>query len=298
MGIIIRRVTIDMQKMIGDMVDPYKDGFQEEWRKSTFKLVPGELPPGMKCVIGIEGRPYQYETVMRICPVDPDDDILRMSNEGDNLDFVLILTYHADTKATDFTYRFHGSSWKNIYKFLNFMKAAVPENSLYVRIVEKNEDLVKVKLDNILFYEDYDSIEYNLELAKRIVIIENQYGLQFSTEQDISLDDIEMIYFLSDSIMGVPMEFTWESVSLTGNLKLLSTEGLSEDANFKYKEIANITILGQTISDLNVCADFESARIENLEEISAQVKAQRVEQIEIHLVPGRGGNHGTRIVEV
>lgn len=288
---------VDLQKMIGDVVDPYQDQFQEEWRKSTFKIVPEELPPGMKCVIGIENSPYQYETVMRIRPVNPDDNIFVVSNEEDNLDFVLILTYHTDTKATDFTYRFNGETWKSIYKFFNFMKAAVPDNILYVRVIEENQDLFKVKLDRALFYDDYDSIDYNLELAKRLIMIESQFGVQFSTQQDISSNDIEVIYFLSDSIKGVPMGFTWENFNLTGNLHLMSAEGLYGDVNLKYKEIANITILGKTLSDLNVCVNLESAKLENLEEISALVKKQKTEQIEIHLVPGQGGNHGTRIVE-
>lgn len=51
---------IDMQKMIGDKIDPYQDQFQKEWRESTFKIVPEELPVGMNCVIGIEGIPYRY----------------------------------------------------------------------------------------------------------------------------------------------------------------------------------------------------------------------------------------------
>ena len=54
---------IDMQKMIGDKIDPYQDQFQKEWRESTFKIVPEELPVGMNCVIGIEGIPYRLSLI-------------------------------------------------------------------------------------------------------------------------------------------------------------------------------------------------------------------------------------------
>lgn len=54
---------------------------------------------------------------MRMQPVDPDAGIIKISNEECSTDFVLALTYHMDTKATDFTYRFSGKSWKSIYKF-------------------------------------------------------------------------------------------------------------------------------------------------------------------------------------
>jgi hypothetical protein len=289
---------LDMQKMIGDMIDPYQDQFQEEWRNSTFKIIPEELPPGTKCRIGIENSPYQYETVMRMRPVNPDDNILVISNEEDHLDFVLILTYHTDTKAMDFTYRFSGKTWTSIYKFLHFMKTAVPGNTLYVRTAEKEQDLFKAKLDQVLFNDDYEEIDGNLEVAKRLIAIESQYGIQFPTESDISSDDIQMIYFLSDSINAIPLEFTWEKCRITGNLQQLPFQVLSKDMSLKYKEIANITILGKTIPDLNVCVAFESVRIENLEEVRAWIAEHKSEPIEVDLVPGNGGNRGTRMVEI
>lgn len=82
---------LDMQKMIGDNIDPYQEQFQKEWRESKFKIVPEELPAGMNCVIGIDGIPYRYNTVMRIQPVDPDAGIIKISNEEYSTDFVLAL---------------------------------------------------------------------------------------------------------------------------------------------------------------------------------------------------------------
>ncbi|MGN0395205.1 MAG: hypothetical protein ACI4EF_07570 [Coprococcus sp.] len=289
---------IDMQKMIGEVVDPYQDQFQEEWRKSTFKIVPEELPPGMDCVIGIDNSPYRYNTVMRIRPVNPDDNIFVISNEETDSEFVLILTYHTDTKATDFTYKFNGTAWNSIYKFLNFMKAAVSGSTLYVHVIKQDQDLFRSTLEHALLYDDYDSIDYNIELVKRIITIENQFGMNFTTQQGISQDDIEMIYFVSDSINGVPMGFTWENFSLTGKLDLMTFEALCKDVNFKYKEIANITILGTTIPNITVCVNLESARVDNFDEISEYIDEQKTEQVEIRLVPGQGGNHGTRIVEI
>ena len=162
----------------------------------------------MNCAIGIDGIPYRYDTVMRMQPVDPDAGIIKISNEECATDFILALTYYVDTKATDFTYRFSGKSWKNIYKFLNFMKAAIPGNRLFVCVTEQNQDLFSAKLDRILFGDGYDSIDYNIDVAKRLLMIENQYGIQFPTDQDLSDEDIELIGFLSNSIMNKPSGFS------------------------------------------------------------------------------------------
>ena len=287
---------IDMQKMIGDKIDPYQEQFQKEWRECTFKIVPEELPAGMKCVIGIEGIPYQYDTVMRMQPVDPDAGIVKISNEGYSMDLVLTLTYHMDTKAIALTYQFLGNSWKSIYKFLNFMKAAIPGNRLFIRVTEKNQDLFSAKLDRILFGDEYDGIDYNIAIAKRLLMIENQYGIQFSTDQDLSDEDIELITFLSNSIMKKPSGFTWEKFNVTANLHMIEPDGINSETRLEFKETVSITILGQKLTDLIVRVELESAKIANLDFIKEAVKTHKMEQIQISLIPGNRGNHGTRIV--
>ena len=287
---------LDMQKMIGDNIDPYQEQFQKEWRESKFKIVPEELPAGMNCVIGIDGIPYRYNTVMRIQPVDPDAGIIKISNEEYSTDFVLVLTYHVDTRATDFTYRFSGKSWKSIYKFLNFMKAAVPGNRLFVCVTEQKHDLFSVKLDRILFDDEYDNINYNIDIAKRLLMIENQYGIQFPTDQELSDEDIELIGFLSNSIMNKPSGFTWDNFNATANFHVIEPDGINSDARLEFKETVSITILGQKITDLLVSVELESVRIANLDSIKEAVKTHKTEQIQISLVPGNRGNHGTRIV--
>lgn len=289
---------IDMQKMIGDIIDPYQDWFQRAWRKSTFKIVPEELPAGMRCVIGIEGIPYQYNTVMRIQPVDPDANIVKISNEEYSKDFVLALTYHMDTENMDFTYRFSGQSWKCIYKFLNFMKAAIPENVLYIRLIEQNQDLFSIKLDQTLYGDEYDNIDDSIDIARRLLMIENQYGVQFSTNQDLLDEDIELIYFLSDSIMKNPSGFRWNNINLVGNLHMENIERLNADACLEFRETVSITILGQKIANLVVSVKFESVRVANLDEVKKLIKTHKTEQIQISLVPGSRGNHGVRIVEI
>ena len=287
---------LDMQKMIGDNIDPYQEQFQKEWRESIFKIVPEELPAGMNCVIGIDGIPYRYDTVMRIQPVDPDAGIIKISNEEYSTDFVLALTYHVDTRATDFTYRFCGKSWKSIYKFLNFMKEAVPGNRLFVFVTEQKQDLFSVKLDRILFDDEYDNINYNIDIAKRLLMIENQYGIQFPTDQEPSDEDIELIGFLSNSIMNKPSGFTWDNFNATANFHVIEPDGINSDARLEFKETVSITILGKKITDLLVSVELESVKIANLDSIKEAVKTHKTEQIQISLVPGNRGNHGTRIV--
>ena len=289
---------LDMQKMLGNEIDPFQDRFQEEWKKRRYKIVPAELPAGKNCEIGIENSPYRYNTVMRIQPVDPDAQIMKISNEEYSKDFILTLIYHIDTKSIDFSYNFNGKTWSSVRKFLNFMKVAIPENKLYVRLIEENQDLFSVKLDRILFGDEYGSIDYNLEIAKRLVMIEEQYGIQFATDQDISNEEIELVWLLSNSIMGKPSGFTWENFKMTANFCLEQSENLDVDACLEFKEVVKMVILGKEIGNLVIKVKLNSVKIANIDEVKESVKMHKTEQIPIVLVPGSKGNRGTRMVEI
>ena len=126
--------------------------------------------------------------------------------------------------------------------------------------------------------------------------IENQYGIQFPTDQEPSDEDIELIGFLSNSIMNKPSGFTWDNFNATANFHVIEPDGINSDARLEFKETVSITILGQKITDLLVSVELESVRIANLDSIKEAVKTHKTEQIQISLVPGNRGNHGTRIV--
>lgn len=163
-------------------------------------------------------------------------------------------------------------------------------------MTEQKQDLFSVKLDRILFDDEYDNINYNIDIAKRLLMIENQYGIQFPTDQDLSDEDIELIGFLSNSIMNKPSSFTWDNFNATANFHVIEPDEINSDARLEFKETVSITILGQKITDLLVSVELESVRIANLDSIKEAVKTHKIEQIQISLVPGNRGNHGTRIV--
>ena len=143
---------------------------------------------------------------------------------------------------------------------------------------------------------EYNSINYNIDIAKRLLMIENQYGIRFPMDQEPSDEDIELIGFLSNSIMNKPNGFTWDNFNATANFHVIEPDGINSDARLEFKETVSITILGQKITDLLVSVELESVRIANLDSIKEAVKTHKTEQIQISLVPGNRGNHGTRIV--
>lgn len=71
---------------------------------------------------------------------------------------------------------------------------------------------------------------------------------------------------------------------------------IHSEPRLDFKETASITILGQRITDLIVRVELESAKIVNLDIIRGAVKTHKTEQIQISLIPGSNGNHGTRMV--
>lgn len=79
---------------------------------------------------------------------------------------------------------------------------------------------------------------------------------------------------------------------------MVDPAGINNDSCIEFKENVSITILGQKITSLLVKVKLESAKIANLDIIKEAVKTHKTEQIQISLVPGNRGNHGTRMVVV
>lgn len=82
----------------------------------------------------------------------------------------------------------------------------------------------------------------------------------------------------------------------TGQAVLAAKKVINSEPRLDFKETASITILGQRITDLIVRVELESAKIVNLDIIREAVKTHKTEQIQISLIPGSNGNHGTRMV--
>lgn len=77
---------------------------------------------------------------------------------------------------------------------------------------------------------------------------------------------------------------------------VIEPDWINGDARLEFKETVSIAILGQKLTDLIVRVELESVRIANLDIVKEVAKTHRTEQIQISLVPGNRGNHGTRIV--
>lgn len=289
---------VDLKKKLGEFIDPFQDEFQKEWRNSIYKIVPEELPPAQKYIVGIKGSPYHYELMLRLQPVDPDEKIFILSNE-EEADFKFCLKYNYAAHITKINYRFEASSWKSVCQYLRFMKAANKGSMLYMNAVEHDMEVFKTELQAPLYQETYEDIEYNLRVAEDIVLIENQYNVSYSTKEELTESDIELIYFLANSIRGKAEGFTWDRFAVTANVHALSAEALKEEVTFRYHEIADITILGTKICGLKVCYKMDSARIENSDDIMKLMQEDMTaKQVECIMIPGTRGNHGERIVEV
>ena len=288
----------DLKMKLGKVVDPFQDEFQKKWRNSIYKIVPEELPPAQKYIIGIKGSPYRYELMLRVQPVDPDDKMFILSN-GEETDFKLIIKHNFATHTTNVAYRFKASNWASVCQYLRFMKAADKGSTLYINLVDHGMDVFKTELQAPLYQDAYEDIDYNLRIAEDIVLIENQYNINYSTEIELTDGDIALIYFLANSIKGKAEGFTWDRFTVTANIHPISAEALKEEFTFQYNEIEDITILGTKICGLKVCYKMDSAFIENSDEIINLMQGNTAaEQVEIIMIPGTHGNHGERIVEM
>ena len=320
--------VLSMQKYIGDFIDPFQREFQENWRKAyRYELVPPPLPCYV-ADIGIEGCSTKYEgVVLQIQSHIAEEHIVRFESDPEQFcadgcrGLGFRLTYNMDTGKLDFSYCFTRPDWDSLEKYLYFMQAAVTGAELYVTDQKTKQDMFRAKLKEPLLSPDVADIDFSIQMLKNIKLIQAQYSVRFECDRDYNDEEIRLVFFIANSIRGISEEFRWNSFSVKGvlrpteTLKALCRGGssivtkealarqLGKEIRFGYDEKARIKIGHVILEGITVHSEFESARIDNSDEIIEMCGdkllglQKDLPQIEMKMVPG-SSNSGKRIVVV
>lgn len=292
---------IDIEKMIGNVIDPLQEDFQKNCKESTFKIIPPTLPPAKNCILGIKDTEEKYNNFLfRVQPVDPDMNILHLSNCENYDDLKIDLIYHLDNGKTDFTYSFKGTNWKQLRKFLKFMKAASTGATLYIYSNEDETDIFRTILQHALYDDEYDQLEGDLLFIRDLLLVEAYWGVDFDFNSEFDTDDMEIISFLSKSIRGEAEKFTWDTFSCNG---VLTPQTDSADYNtemtISFKSHVDLMVHGVTIPNLEIEEHLESAKFahpDELKQVLENTPDTSANQISIELIPSESNNWASRKV--
>lgn len=324
--------VVSMQKFIGDMIDPFQQAFQEQMKQSRFEIVP---PKPLEYIvdIGIESDGVFYKgIIMKQVPVKVEDNIVRfesdpeLPDENGNKGLGFRITYHTDTQALDFNYKYIRCSWDGMKQYMLFMKAATADKTLYAALRDRDYNMFEATLTTPLYNSDEGNIDFTLAFIKDIRLIEAQFYVEFDWNIDYSDDDISLISFVADSVRGKPQEVRWSEFTVNGVLHpekaLLKAIGddsdqdkndkiktlidnLSMDFKFGFHEETDIIIGNVTLQNVVIQYEFETAHISNIREIIDSYgydefitdldSGKNMGQVELLIAPG-SSDKATRII--
>lgn len=327
---------LDMKKMIGDMEDPYQDSFQEEWRKSTFQIIPEKLPPAIRCTMKIKGTDMSYEgIILDFQPSDPDQPVMVLSNEGSGDDMKITLQYNGESGDVKFSYHFCATSWKSLLKFYMFMKSAGAGARLILWAEDTDEEILSADLDRPLYFGNYKDLDAGIQFVKNLNLVSAQFQKEFDIGTEYDAEEIEAIAFLADSIRNRPTEFRWNTFTMNAMLSSVPeeiakldevcdeipnerdhgtkdevqnrTKGKMKDQiydgmSLEWRVTTDIRIKNVLITDIIVHETFDSVQFLNKEEIldamDTEIASGKPVPVCIRAVPGEKGNTGRKIAEI
>lgn len=288
-------------RMLGNEVDPYQNGI-EDLLKSRIEMVSPELPGPFRVMVSVKGTTEFYnDLLMKVQPTNPDDHLLHLSNAGQDYDLFFELKWYKETHNLTLNYRFKGKKWREISKFIKFMIAADEGSSLLLRDLDHNVDMLELPLNEPLYKDNRDYLQYDLELVTDIISVTDYFHINIKTDLELSDDDKQMISLLARSIRGEKTNFSWDSFSCEGKIYPVAMDApVDNEFKLTFVSVVDITIQGEIIKGLTseeelCCAKFASTS--QMEE-NMQKSIENDEIVKIDLIPGSEGKNATVIIKL
>ena len=283
--------------MLGDTIDPYQEEV-EKLKKCEYKLMPPELPKPFRVMIMVKGTLDYYDILLRFQSVDPDANVVLLSNAGQVCDVLFSIIYYRDSGKVTFNYQSLAKTWIQIHKFLSFMLAAKTDDHILIKDVENQSDLLDIHLSSPLYGEEYDLLKNDIELIKNIMLIEEKYSIKLNPEKEFTNDDLQIISLLAKSIKGESTVFHWTEISCDGVLKpAIEDLDYIQARNLTFVSTVDVIIQDQEIKGLTSSAEYCNVQFKEPEKIKQSVKNYPQKPIAMKMIPSCEENIGTVIIK-
>lgn len=271
----------NLVKMLGDVEDPYQDILTKNAPESKFYIVPEPLPEPIHCSMKVKGKKTIYDDIwLQRMPVNPDDNIIVISNENKKGDIIIKLTYHKDTEITNFTYNFVADNWYQIEKNIHFLIEAREGETIQIRTHKTGELFFSCQLSNSLGEETIEELKNDLELVNKIISIIETYNCNIAVNLSITKKVENAIDTIYVGITNTFKESEWQEQSIIGDFSDVDLEELRKNTLINIKQKAFFEFAGLKFDNIYIDNEMEG-RLKNYDDVKELIEEGTKEQTAI-----------------
>lgn len=276
----------DLVKMLGDIPDPYQDIVTKNADKSKFFIVPEPLPQPIQCSMKVKGKVAIYDDIwLQIIPVNPDDNIIVISNKNKKGDIVVTLTHHKDTGATNFTYSFVADTWYQVKNNIQFLKDARAGETIQIRN-KKTSDLIFIcQLPDSLAQETIEELDDNMAFVNKIITIIENYNCNIDVDIAITKMVENAIDIIYAGIVGKSIDSEWKEEAITADFSDADIQHLKNKMIIVVRQEAFFEFSGWRFDKIIFDNEIES-RLKNYDEVKKLIDEGAEQQTAIFIPDG------------
>ena len=274
---------------LGEIQDPNQECAKRLIGK-TIVANPPKISPQYPCSIKIKDKTYYKYILFRIQKIE-DDGTVVISNKEQNSVVSFEIMFNPDrADLQEYTIQINNATNHDLLDYTQFMYDLLKEGDLHIHLLSANDDLISGYVNNKIKDFEFKNIEEELDILKRICAIENYFDVEIPANGELTRNDFESIFQLSDLINNNEIVNTWEefSFSYKVNQQLkdwVTAVGESENS-FSIVALCHVVILGKEIS-FDLMRTLKNVRIVDLERLKEKLSIlDDGDSIRIILQPG------------
>lgn len=282
------------KKYLGDIPDPSQTEAKEMIGAHAI-LYPPEFPKAFPCNVIIDDEVVVAYLLLRTEKILDDGTWIITNSEQKNFNFAVKISINPKTREFTFSVTPTNPTNQEQLHYRLFLKKASMAHKIVVKALAENTELVSTGKLNPF---DFDRLDDEIEFLKRIVAIEQFWGVTLLIPQEITPSDHSLIHRLYSMITeGVfqgkrdRFDFTLEVSDLSReSIHTIEPDGLYSLA---YIEDLTVSLFNQTIS-FPLLRRIDGAKIDNFEEVMKEISTRHDgETIKLRYISGNEGKKMT-----
>lgn len=259
------------EKYLGNIPDP-SQAEAEEMVGAHAILYPPEFPKAFPCNVIIDGEVIVDYLLLRTKEILNDGTWIITNDEQENFAFKVKISITPATQQVTFSVTPINPTNNEQLQYRIFLKKASMAHKIVVKALSENTELVSTEKLNPF---DFDRLDDEIEFLKRIVAIEQFWGVTLLIPQEITPSDHSLIYRLYSMITEGVYEGKRDRFDFTLEVSEMSRKSIyniepDKLYSLAYIEDVTVSLFNQTIS-FPLLRRINGAKIDNLDEVKKEL---------------------------
>ena len=283
--------VLDIQKYLGDVLDPAQSNVQEMVGNQAM-IKPPEFPPAFPCSVKIGSETVVPYLLFRTKEILDDGTVVITNEEQKNYNFTVSISFPKPNgqllKGHSLTITVNKPTNLEFLNYLMFLKRVASGECITLFSLNLNKELVQGEFEE----SDSTNLDTLIDLYQKITSIESYYNTTFSFQEPITENDLRIIIFVFEMIHD---GYSCESDHLIECYITISDEArefilklTEQDYLISINVKEQISLFNQTI-DISSVQEIDCVRVDNLSRLKEKTSAlDNGEQVKVSFIPGAG----------